>query len=245
MLKFKFFPSSKNLIVTLFFCLVSKFICAQEAFTQVHLHASLALPFDDNIAADSSLGNDLLACGFGFGVMVPLPKKSPIKVGGGFRYMWMGEKTKDFYLIDNEGIGYYLESKVKGSMSPLHAMLRIDPRSYTNFPIIPYFGGFAGARFFETKHTLTFDYEDRLESIKDHDTKLSVTSSYGFEIGLHVQVAPSVLIDLRYEHAYGGSAKYLDLSTIEINENGEASYARLETRTNVSMFTIGIAVNIE
>jgi hypothetical protein len=50
------------------------------------------------------------------------------------------------------------------------------------------------------------------------------------------------MLDFRVEHAYGGWAKYVDLSSVEINDNGRATYDIIESRTDVNMFTLGVVL---
>lgn len=214
---------------------------AQEAFQQIDLNMALAVPINEEVIADTSSNSDLIAFGFGGGYTAPVFKNSPLRLGASFRYMWLGGDTRYLYFEDGNGDEYELQSKVKGSMSPLHIVARIDPMIYTDFPVLPYIGGFFGIRFFGTNHQITIDYQDGTEPIIENNRQVSVTSSYGFELGLHIRINPYLLIDLRYEHAYGGWAKYLDLSSIEIDDNGNATYERLETRTDVAMFTLGVA----
>lgn len=238
-------PTYTYLYLTLLCSLSTITIKAQENLLQVDIQTALALHFNENLPARSTLENEISAFGFGAGIMFPLPSKSPIKMGVNFKYMWTGGNTRYMDMVDSDGTDYNLKNKVSGTMSPLHVILRIDPMYYTNFPVMPYIGGFAGVRFFQTKQKLTIDYQNGSEPIIDAINKLSVTSSYGFEIGLHIRASEIVCIDLKYEHAYGGSAKYLDLSSIEIDNDGNATYDRIETTTDVSIYSLGLVVNIE
>jgi len=226
----------------LLLCLSTIVVKAQDA--QIFFQTSLALPFNESITSDSRLESDLSAFGFGGGFMFQFPINSPLKIGASFRYMLMGGKSRNFDLVDINGRGYNLESAIKGSMSPLHLMLRLDPMPFTTSHVMPYIGGFSGFRFFEAKQRLIIDYQDGSEPNEENIREVSVTSSYGFEIGLHIRFYKGILIDFRYEHAYGGWAKYLDFSSIEIDAVGNATYERLESRTNVSMYTIGLVLNL-
>lgn len=217
---------------------------AQEAFPQFDLNLTVAIPINEQAISDSSTSTSIDAIGIGGGFTLPI-KSSPIRLGLSFRYLWIGSRTKDFYFTDNQGFEYLLISTVKGSMSPLHFEARIDPMIYTNFPVMPYVGGFMGIRFFGSNHKITIDYEDGTEPSMENNRKVSVTSSYGFELGLHIRINKWLLLDFRYEHAYGGWAKYVDLSTVEIDNNGDASYERIETRTDAAMFTVGVAMLIK
>ena len=221
------------------------FANAQTALPQLDLHSSLAIPINETAIEDSSTSSSLVAFGFGGGFTVPVLENSPLRLGISFRYMWLGSKSREFFLTDEEGYTYELESSVKGSMSPLHIIARVDAMNYSDFPVLPYLGGFVGIRFFGTNHKLTIDYQDGSEPIIDNNRKVSVTSSYGFELGLHIRISKEILLDFRYEHAYGGWAKYVDLTSVKIDNNGNATYDRLETRTDVAMFTLGIAIMLK
>lgn len=227
------------IILFVFFSFIAK---SQEALPQLDLNMALAIPINDPVYVDSSSSTTLTAFGFGGGFTIPVFEKSPVRLGASFRYMWIGSESRDFSFIDDQGYEYELTTTVKGSMSPLHLMFRIDPVVYTNFPVLPYAGAFAGIRFFGSNNKLTFDYQDGTEPIVENNREISVTSSYGFELGLHVRLGKDILLDFRYEHAYGGWAEYIDFSTVEIDNNGNASYDLHETRTDVAMFTLGVAI---
>lgn len=216
---------------------------SQSNAPQFDANMNLAVPIIENEFADSSRA-DLAAFGFGGGFTTPV-LKSPLRCGVSFRYMWLGGDSRTFDEVDDQGYSYELESKVSGSMSPLHLNARFDLIHFTKFPVTPYVGGFVGMRFFGTNNKITVDYEDGSEPTIHNNRQLSVTSSYGYEFGLHVRIVDQLLIDARYEHAYGGWAKYIDLESIEIDDQGEASYSRKNTRTDVSMFTLGITILLE
>lgn len=226
------------------FCLFTLLTNGQEVHPQFNLNLSLALPINQLGAINATAENELAAFGLGGGFLLHITENLPFKAGINLRYMWLGSKSKSFDLVDDEGYAYNFESKVKGSMTPMHLMLRVDPMHYTNFPIMPYVGGFTGFRFFGSNRKFTVDYNDGSEPLVENKRKLSVTSSYGFEIGLHIRISKDMMLDFRYEHAYGGWAEYLDVSSIEINENGDATYQYLETRTDVSMYTLGIVTTL-
>jgi|TARA_B110000093_G_C12839823_1_gene354769 hypothetical protein len=219
------------------------------AVPQMDLHATLALPFSNAIIPDSATSTALVAFGFGGGFTAPFSKSSlladsPLRLGFSFRYLWQGNEKKDFLFIDDQGFEYELESKVKGTMSPLQIMARLDPMNYSRFPVLPYAGGFVGLRFFGTNQKITVDYLDGSEPLVENNREMSITTTYGFELGLHARITPEVMLDFRVERAYGGWAKYVDLSSVQIDDNGNATYDRIESRTDMDMFTLGLVVLI-
>ena len=216
------------------------------AVPQMDLHATLALPFSN---PDSATSTALVAFGFGGGFTAPFSKSSlladsPLRLGFSFRYLWQGNEKKDFLFIDDQGFEYELESKVKGTMSPLQIMARLDPMNYSRFPVLPYAGGFVGLRFFGTNQKITVDYLDGSEPLVENNREVSITTTYGFELGLHARITPEVMLDFRVERAYCGWAKYVDLSSVQIDDNGNATYDRIESRTDMDMFTLGLVVLI-
>jgi len=231
--------------LTPFLCGFSFLGIAQTPVPQIDLQVSFAMPFNETAVSDASAVSSLFSIGFGGGFSMPISENWPIRVGMNLRYMWLGSESKDFYFEDSEGDTYNLESKVRGAMTPLHLTLRIDPMDYIDFPVLPYVGAFAGIRFFNTNNKITIDYENGSEPDEDNNREVSVSSSYGFELGMHIKVSKGFLLDFKYEHAYGGWAKYLDLSSIEIDNSGRAQYDRLETRTDVAIYTIGLTVLLE
>ena len=116
--------------------------------------------------------------------------------------------------------------------------------NYTRFPVLPYAGGFVGLRFFGTNQKITVDYLDGSEPLVENNREVSITTTYGFELGLHARITPEVMLDFRVERAYGGWAKYVDLSSVQIDDNGNATYDRIESRTDMDMFTLGLVVLI-
>jgi hypothetical protein len=217
------------------------------AVPQMGAHATLAGPFSNTFTPDSTNSTDVGAIGIGGDVTAPFPGSSfladsPLRLGFSFRYLWQGIVRKDFLFIDDLGFEYELETKVKGTMSPIHLMARLDPMNYTRFPVLPYVGGFVGLRVFGTTRKITVDYLDGSEPSVENNREVSIATSYGFELGLHARITPEIMLDFRVEHAYGGWAKYVDLSSVEINDNGRATYDIIESRTDVNMFTLGVVL---
>ena len=224
------------------FMLFSSSLLAQTGLPQIEPIISLAIPINDFAEADTT---ERAFFGLGAEATFPFLDDTPLRWGASFRYYWMGKESRNVDVNNGSGDIYKLTSDVRGRMSPLHLHLRLDPMNYTDFPVLPYVGGFAGIRFFGTNNKITFDYRDGSEPTIDNNRKVTVTSSYGFEAGLHIRVSDYLSLDFRYERAYGGWAKYLDFGSIKIDSQGNATYSLLETRTDVEMFTIGLTVELD
>jgi len=229
-------------VAALFISLCAFFVKGQTGLPQIEPIVSLAVPINEFAEADTT---ERAFFGLGAEVTFPFLYDTPLRVGASFRYYWMGSTSKTVDVRGTSGNDIELTSKVRGGMTPLHLHLRLDPMNYTDFPVLPYIGGFAGIRFFGTNNRVSIDYLDGSEPEIEHNRKVDVTSSYGFEVGLHIRLSYYLSLDFRYERAYGGWAQYLDFGSIEIDSQGNASYQLLETRTDVEMFTIGLAVELD
>ncbi len=224
------------------FSLFTFSVFAQTGLPQLEPLLSLAIPINEFAEADTT---KQAYFGMGAEVTFPFLHDTPLRLGGSFRYYWMGSRDRQIDSTNPGGYQYELTSTVSGSMVPLHVHMRLDPINYTDFPVLPYFGAFAGIRFFGTNNKTSVDYLDGSDPEIDHNRKVSVTTSYGFEAGLHIRITDYLLLDFRYERAYGGWAKYIDVSSVKIDSQGNATYNRLETRTDVEMFTLGLVVEMD
>lgn len=216
---------------------------AQYARPQFAAMLAVAAPAND--FADADPGSQAYF-GLGAEFSFPLFKDSPLRLGADFRYYWMGNRDRNVDVFDTSGAFLYnLTSKVGGGMMPIHLKARIDFMNLYDYPVLPYAGGFYGLRLFTIARTFEFDYQDGIEPEEENFRNTSTTTSYGFELGLHIRIGTHVLIDVRYERAFGGVATYLDVSSIEIDDEGFVSYDQLNTRTDVDMFSVGAVFELD
>lgn len=184
---------------------------------------------------------------FGLGAEVTFPffKDTPLRFGLDGRYFFMGTGDRNVDIMDTLGaFQYNLNSKVSGGMMPFHLRARLDLMNIYNYPVLPYAGGFFGLRIFNITRNFEFDYEDGSDPYTETERTTSTTASFGFELGVHIRVNYFILIDVRYERTYGGWAKYLDASTIQIDEEGYVYYQELNTRTDADLLTIGASIEL-
>ncbi len=227
----------------LLFLLVSQICLAQYGHPQFNGHLSVAIPAREFAEADE--GRQAYF-GLGAEFSFPVVRDSPLQLGIDFRYYFMGNRDRNVDIFDTTGsFEYNLTSRVNGSMMPIHFHARIDFMNIYEYWIMPYAGGFAGFRLFGITQNFEFDYEDGSEPFTENERSFSTTSSVGFELGVHIRVDTRVLIDLRYEQAYGGRATYLDPSTIEIDDEGYVSFQDLNTRTDAHFITAGAIIELD
>lgn len=223
-------------------CLCGLLVSAQYAYPQAGFNLAVAIPIHEFAEADSG---KQAYFGLGGEFTFPILEDSPVRFGLDFRYFWMGNRNKSVDVTDSIGFLYNLTTKVGGSMMPIHAHARFDFMNTSDYPILPYFGGFAGIKVFKISNKLEFDHQDGEEPYIEFDHSINVTGSYGFEVGMHVRVTDYILIDARYERAFGGWAKYLDVSSVRIDDEGNASYSELNTRTDVDIISLGAIFNFK
>lgn len=221
--------------------IASSAIKAQMAAPQFTIPLSIATPINE--FKEAHTGGDAFF-GLGGEFNLPVLKDSPLRLGVSFRYFWMGDKARDVEVTDSLG-SYDVDTRVHGSMMPLHLFARFDPIYMYDSPVMPYVGGFLGPRFFNVTTVVEIDYRDGFEPVEERDRRGSTTLSYGFQLGLHIRFSENMLLDLRWERAYGSEAKYLDVRSVEIDDEGYTFYDILETRTDVDMFTVGLVVELQ
>lgn len=172
-------------------------------------------------------------------VNAPLFQEKPLRAGIGFRYFWLGNKQRDVTIRDSLGV-LDINTIVRGSMMPVHFFARFDLMNIYDKPVLPYASVFIGPRFFTVTTRTEIDYNDGLDPEIDYDRTTKVAISYGFNVGIHVKIKESLLLDFRWENAYGGLVEYLDTSSIVIDSEGYASYELVNTRTDINILSIGI-----
>jgi hypothetical protein len=68
-----------------------------------------------------------------------------------------------------------------------------------------------------------------------------MTFFYGWALGLRVRLAPAIYAEARYENITGGLVEYVDNETVEIDNDNSITFNLKESRTNRSVFQVGVA----
>lgn len=212
----------------------------QLAHPQVGVALSVAIPINEFAEADQ--GSDAYF-GLGATFTAPVFKNSPLRLGFGFQHFWLGLRSRSVEITDSFGT-FDVDTRVLGSMVPLHATATFDLANIYDYPVLPYASGFLGARVFNVSNKTEIDYRDGSEPVIENDRFWTTTISYGFQVGVHVRINQYIFIDARWERAFGGKARYLDMSSVEIDSEGYSYFETKETRTDMDVFSIGIVFNI-
>ena len=175
-----------------------------------------------------------------FGAAFPVSENIPIRLGFDISGYFMGSQSESFTFPDLMGGYTYQNTNVAASMWPVHFNVRLDPVKLTNVPIQPYGGALIGFRVFNsrTKSDISYSFDPEETTYKTRN--INLTSSYGFELGVHIRATDEMGIDFRYSIVWGGWGKYVDFETLTFDDNGDPQYQRHETRTDIRTFTVGV-----
>lgn len=173
---------------------------------------------------------------------------SPISFGLSFNYFWMFRKTDKQTITQRASTfpftkyEYQVETTVHGAMMPTHLHFRLMPFIATNSPVQPYAEGLAGFRIFNTRSKIEVDdLSGGTQPDPEIDNNINITSSYGYAVGVNVRVAHAIYVNARFENIYGGWGKYIDPSSVKIDNNGDATISRKESRTDILNYTLGVS----
>jgi hypothetical protein len=169
--------------------------------------------------------------------------RTPVEWGIGYAWNSMGSNDRDIVALVNQdstaGNTYANGTLALRSTSNRYkAHARVRP---LNGKLQPYGDVFAGLETFKTTTSITIDnsgYSSELSTNRDH---LDMTFFYGWALGLRVRLAPAIYAEARYEHITGGLVEYVDNETVEIDNDNSISFNLKESRTNRSVFQVGIA----
>jgi len=185
--------------------------------------------------------------GFGLTALFPLGKKNPLDIGFGLGYYLMGraEDTYEYYAL---GIGDYdINSKVSGSMIPMHLTARLYPLKSVNSPIQPYIEGLAGGRLFVVEQEVsTYLYSVDSELPKETNSNITSSWSYGFGGGLKIMISRNemLFLNLKVAQIYGTLTKNMDSSSVVLYDDGTYGYDEFKSRTDVLRFSFGLHIMI-
>lgn len=117
----------------------------------------------------------------------------------------------------------------------------------------PFDGGFqiyadaiAGVQSFTTNTSITLDSNSSSSSTTSDETvneHRDFTAHYGWAGGVRVGLNKVVFIEGRFEQIRGGMAKYVDKTSVEINQNtNEIQFNTLQSQTNMYTYQLGITL---
>jgi hypothetical protein len=170
--------------------------------------------------------------------------RSPFEIGFGYAWNNMGSQNKDISALvytDSLGSDIYEDGtmRIRSNINRYQAIARFRPFVGN---IQPYADVFAGIEAYKTKTDITLDnqgYSSADNSVRQH---LDMTYAYGWAAGLRLQLAPSIFVEGRFENINGGLVKYVDESSIEVNDDNSITFDTKQSATNKYTYQLGITI---
>ena len=186
--------------------------------------------------------------GLGISVLFPISKRNPLDVGFELGYYFMSQ-TRSNLEYYAPGVGDYdIDSRVSGSMIPIHIVGRLYPLKTINFPIQPYIEGVAGFRLFIVNQKInTIVLGSGIELPEQTESTTTGSWSYGFGAGVKIKISKNnpVYLNAKVNQIYGTATKYMDPSSVAVYDDGSFGYENYQSRTDILRFSIGIHFMVE
>lgn len=181
--------------------------------------------------------------GLGFTLLFGTDKTIPIDLGFDFGYYFMSSNHSklEYY---SPGIGDYdVNSKINGTMVPIHMVGRLTPLKNSGFFIQPYVEAMAGFRIFVVKQTIeTTLLTNGIALAPETQSTSNGAFSYGYGAGLKVLLNKKngVFLNAKVNKIYGSATKYIDNESVVLIDDGSYQYNTTKSRTDILRFSIGL-----
>tara|TARA_B100000809_G_C15067850_1_gene504844 strand:- start:20 stop:739 length:720 start_codon:yes stop_codon:yes gene_type:complete len=220
-----------------------------DFITQKNNDKSPSATLDLEILVASTIGefkefyeNDEIG-GLGFTFLFGLHKTIPVDLGFDFGYYFMSTNRSrlEYYA---PGLGDYdVNSKVNGTMVPIHLVGRLTPFKNTDFFIQPYVEVMAGFRIFVVKQTIETTLLNTGVTL-DPETESTTNGafSYGYGAGLKVKISKEygVFLNIKANQIYGSATKYINQESVVLMDDGSYQYKTTKSKTDILRFSIGL-----
>jgi len=235
--------SLMRISVLAFFVLGSYYATAQSDAYQGGVEGGVSIAFPQNNFAKKAGGNPFF--GLGLHMVFAIKDNHPVQVVVGAQHYWLHVQRSKGSLLSPDSVRYNYQTNVRGSMIPFHVHIRLTPFIKTNSPLQPYFEVLLGMRLYQTSVKLEGEESGGGTSVisaKNNDWDLS--HSHGFAAGLQVQVTEMIHINARFENLFGGWANYIDPDQISFTNDGGAQVERMQSRTDIIAYTLGVSIRL-
>ncbi|MFB0926094.1 MAG: hypothetical protein QMB65_12575 [Vicingaceae bacterium] len=181
--------------------------------------------------------------GLGFTLLFGVHKTIPVDLGFDFGYYFMSTNRSrlEYYA---PGVGDYdVNSKVNGTMVPIHMVSRLTPFKNTNFFIQPYLELMAGFRIFAVKQTIETTLLNTGVILEpETESTINGSFSYGYGGGLKVRLSKEnrVFLNVKANKIYGSATKYINQESVVLMDDGSYRYKTTKSKTDILRFSIGL-----
>ena len=169
--------------------------------------------------------------------------RSPFSFGVGYSWQSMGKNDESIRVLEGEDINGNPvygsgQMSVNSNIYTYHTMARFNPLAGK---VQPYIDAIAGFKSFTTKTTVTADNGSYSEVVSEDREAKDVAASYGWAAGLKLEVTGGIMVEGRVESLLGGQTTFVDPESILIDKDGNLSYDSIQSKTNVTVFQLGIS----
>lgn len=167
-------------------------------------------------------------------------RRSPFEFGMGFSWLSRGSAREDVFILEGQDInGQNIFSR--GSMSvnsniyTYNGIMRFKPLLGM---VQPYIDGLVGVRNFSTS-TVVRPEDATAETMRERQTR-DFALTYGYAAGLKVRVTPALMVEGRFSNLFGTQVSYVDRTSLEIDPDGNISYEKISSRTDMFIVHLGV-----
>ena len=178
--------------------------------------------------------------GLNVNLSIPLNRWSPLEIGADMSFNAMGSRSRDIPVTDDWGYATTGDLDVRSSVHSYHAMARFRP---FNGRIKPYVDGYYGTK--QHRTVMDLDYNNGYENVTLQRDVLESdwTYSYGYGVGLQVEFAPHLNLDIRAQRMNGGGTTMVDRNSVEIFSDGGVGYDVVSTPNSpINLTTVGLTI---
>lgn len=226
--------------------LLSLLLIAGTAFAQ---HRLPRMPRTPSVGFGLQIGNPEGAyeqvtgtpVGFNANLSIPTTRWSMIELGGDASFHRLGTSRREIPVYDNFGYQGLGKMKVSNSVQHYHLQARLKPFGQN---IRPYVDGLVGMKQHVTSAKTS--YHNGFENVTIDKTNLERdwTTSYGFAVGLQVQIARNTMLDIKHQRLEGGSASFVDPNSMQVLPDGAVQYDQIGVdQSKILMTSVGLTFN--
>ncbi|MCS6967327.1 MAG: hypothetical protein RMJ44_07730 [Cytophagales bacterium] len=182
------------------------------------------------------VAGDVIPWGYNLNAVFRLNRHVPFFAGLDFGYMGMGRSVD----VSTAPTGWTTRIARRNRIITGHLLLRLQPN--WDSPILPYFDGMAGVKYFRTATEIETSWgtwwnnnnnsNTRTITVPNHE---DLALSYGGGIGLSLTVGKNIWIDVRAVYLPGSVASYVKRGDVYPDPNDPAKTVVVKSRSATDM----------
>lgn len=170
-------------------------------------------------------------------------RQTPLEVGIGYAWNYLGSQQRDIALIvgEDDGTDIYASgsSQISFDNQRAYAIGRFEPVAWR---IQPYADAMIGVQRFSATQVIEREYASYSEIASKEVVQQSLAPMTGFGFGLKWKLNRWFMAETRYQYLQGFGQKMIAPSTIHMDQHGVTSWENTSTNTTIQTFQIGLSV---